>query len=58
MLDTTIDATIYGFIISCISMVVGSLVFKDKITKIAKPSYSAQDLKGLMFTERSRSEHL
>jgi SSS family transporter len=58
MLDTTIDATIYGFIISCISMVVGSLMFKDKINKIAKPSYSAQDLKGLMFTERSRSEDL
>lgn len=30
MLDTTIDATIYGFVMSCVSMVLGSLVFKDK----------------------------
>jgi Na+/proline symporter len=33
MLDTVIDATIYGFITSCVSMVLGSLMFQDKSTK-------------------------
>jgi SSS family transporter len=47
MLDTVIDATIYGFVTSCVSMVVGSLVFKDKIKKIEIPSYTNSDLKGL-----------
>jgi Na+/proline symporter len=31
MLDTVIDATIYGFVISCLSMVIGSLCYPNKI---------------------------
>jgi len=39
MADTIIDATIYGFAVSCISMFLGSLMIPDK-----SPSYSKYDL--------------
>jgi len=47
MLDTVIDATIYGFVTSCVSMVVGSLVLKEKVKKIEITSIINSDLKGL-----------
>jgi SSS family transporter len=36
LLDTVIDATIYGFVVSCISMVLGSLFLPDKHSKQKK----------------------
>jgi len=46
MLDTVIDATIYGFVTSCVSMVVGSLVFKEKNEKLEKSYRHQIDLTG------------
>ncbi len=38
LLDTVLDATIYGFVVSCISMVLGSLFLPDKHPKQTKSS--------------------
>lgn len=46
ILDTVIDATIYGFATSCISMVAGSLAFKDKIEIIDAPLLKSSDRSG------------
>jgi SSS family solute:Na+ symporter len=34
--ETRIDATIYGFVNSCLSMIVGSLLYRDKIKDSSK----------------------
>jgi SSS family transporter len=47
LLDTVIDATIYGFVASCVSMVIGSLVFKDNVKIIKKRSPDPLNLTGL-----------
>ena len=58
MLDTTIDATIYGFIISCISMVVGSLIFRDKSIKVQeneiRHTKTVNNLSGQTFIDVSK----
>ena len=38
MLDTIIDATIYGFVVSCVSMVVGSVLLPEKTKTKSKLS--------------------